>query len=570
MKFLNKILLIALVFSIASCDMTDLDLTENPNAVTPENASVNEIFNKIQVDLSEMFQATWNFAGGLSRQRTSTGGFTYNDVYSPVQFNFIWAEAYARIFPDVDALVGQAEEKGLDIHAGAAKIMKAYAMVALVDVFGDVPFSQAGQGTDEINPAADSGADVYAAAHALLAEAVTQLTGTSAAAPANDVYFGGDASKWIKAANTIRMKMALNTGDGAAIKDMVGAGIIESNGDDFQFQYSNNRANPDSRHWFYPDTYEASDGTYMANYYMWLLNGEKLDENENPIQDPRARFYFYRQVSDSYAQDVNVYSCIFSDEPDFAQRPQHFIDVDPRLPYCVLDNGYYGRDHMNGSGIPPDGPIRTAYGLYPAGGKFDDNSFSGVQNQGIDGGLGAGIAPMVLASFADLMRAEAALTLNTGEDARALLESGIQKSMDKVFGFRSVAPGDFARTFVDPVTGETVSVEDVYATPAENRVPDYIAHVLSTYDNADDDGKLEVIVKELFIAAWGNGLETYNAYRRTCKPARMQPTIEPQSGNFIRSAWYPSDYVDLNASASQKSDVAQPVFWDTNDGSCNY
>lgn len=536
MKFINKLFLIALVFSIASCDMTDLDLTENPNAVTPENASVNEMYNKIQVDVSDFFSSTWGFAGGLSRMRQWGGGFTYNDAYSPTGFNFIWAEAYARIFPDVDALVSLANSKGLEVHAATANILKAYVMVTLVDMFGDVPYSQAGQGTDVINPTADAGSDVYAAAATLLTDAAATLGATTAASPASDVFYGGDTGKWIKAANTIRMKMALNTGDGATVKAMTAAGVIEAGGDDFQWQYSNNRANPDSRHPFYPTHYEASDGIYMSNYYMWLLESEKLDANDVPVQDPRIRFYFYRQVSDSRAQDVNVYSCIFSDEPDPAFTPQHFLDVDPRMPYCVLDNGYYGRDHMNGSGIPPDGPIRTVYGLYPGGGKYDDNSYSGVQNAGVDGGLGAGIAPIVLASFSDFMRAEAALTLGTGEDARALLESGIQKSMDKVFGFRSVAPGDFARTFVDPVTGETVSVEDVYAGPAEAKIPAYIDHVLATFDNADADGQLEVVVKEFMIAAWGNGVEAYNAYRRTCKPGAMQPTIEPQSGAFVRSA----------------------------------
>lgn len=570
MKFINKLFIIALVFGISSCDMTDLDLTANPNEVTPENASVNDLYNKIQLDFNDFFSSSGFFTAGLSRMITNTGGFTYNDSYPPAVFNFTWEEAYARVFPDVDAIVPLAEEKGLDVHAASAKVMKAYVMATLVDLFNDVPYSQAGQGTDVISPGSDNGSDVYAAADALLAEAVTQLEAAADNGPSDDIFYGGNAASWIAAANTIRMKMALNKGDAAGVKAMTAAGVIEDNAGDFRFQYSNNRNNPDSRHHRYANTYEANDGDYMANYYMWLLEGEKLDENDNKFVDPRIRFYFYRQISDSYVQDVNVYSCIFSDEPDFELRPQHYIDTDPRLPYCVLDNGYYGRDHMNGAGIPPDGPIRTAYGLYPFGGKYDDNSFGIVQNSGTDGGLGAGIEPIMLASMTDFLRAEAALTLGTGEDAGALLASGIQKSMDKVFSFRSLSPADFARTFVDPVTGETVSVEDVYAAPAEARVQEYIDFVMAAYNAADADGKLEIVVKELFIASWGNGMETYNAYRRTCKPARMQPSIEPLSGSFIRSAWYPADHVNLNSNASQKADVTQPVFWDTNDGSCNY
>ena len=104
------------------------------------------------------------------------------------------------------------------------------------------------------------------------------------------------------------------------------------------------------------------------------------------------------------------------------------------MPYCIASiNGYFGRDHGNAAGIPPDGPVRAVYGLYPAGGNFDDNSFDFTQNAGTDGALGEGIAPIMLSSWVDFMRAEIALA--SSGDARALLESGMKKSMDKVFSF---------------------------------------------------------------------------------------------------------------------------------------
>ena len=33
--------------------------------------------------------------------------------------------------------------------------------------------------------------------------------------------------------------------------------------------------------------------------------------------------------------------------------------------------GYWGRDHGNDEGTPPDNFTRTASGVYPAGGSFD-------------------------------------------------------------------------------------------------------------------------------------------------------------------------------------------------------
>ena len=562
-----------MLLAFAACQDTELDLLDNPNAARPEQANPEDLFVSVQGAFDGIFQGAWSSGGSNARMISSTGGFTYLDVFSPGNFNGVWYNAYASLFPDADAIIEIASERGLDIHAGASKIMKAYAMVLLVDWFGDVPFSEAGLGAENLSPRADSGADVYAAAEALLDEAIAQLTDTKAPAPAGDIIYGGDASKWIKAANTIKLKMYLSTRlvDGSAgskIDALVSGGnIITDAADDFQGQYGNQRTNPNSRHPFYNNAYETTDGTYMSNYFMWLLAGEKLDAEERVVFDPRRRFYFYRQAADSYGQDVNVYSCIFSESNDEErinnEKPDHYLAVDPRLPYCVLPNGYYGRDHHNGSGIPPDGAIRTVYGLYPGAGLFDDDTFGDTQNAGVDGGLGEGISPYLLSSYVDFMRAEAALTLGTSDDPREMLASGIKKSVDKVISFTALVPSQMSRTVTDPVTGEENSIEEIFV-PSDSTVQSYIDFVLGQYDAAgSDDERLNVIMKEYLIALWGNGVEPYNNYRRTGKPDKIQPTIEPASGNFIRSHFYPNNYVDLNQNASQKS-ITDQVFWDTN------
>jgi len=572
MKLFHKLLLIALIWGVSSCELTDLDLQDNPNAVSPDQASVGDIFNRIQLDFKDFYNANWRFGGTLARMVHTTAGFTYQDFFSPSDFNFIWTEAYARIFPDIDALLAIAAERGLDVHAGIAKILKAYVLVTLVDTFGDVPLTEAGQGSENFGPKDDPGQDVYAAAEAMLDDAIAQLSNTVAAPPTNDIYYGGDVAKWITLAKTMKLKMAVTTRrvDSKA-KDKINALIAEGDlideaSEDFEFKYGTNRTNPNSRHPFYNEHYESSDGGYMSNYFMWLMRAEKVDDDGNFVIDPRIRFYFYRQVRDAAAQNVNVYSCIHSDLPDPAMKPQHYIDVDPNLPYCIVlpGDGYYGRDHLNGSGIPPDGPIRTVHGLYPGGGKFDDNSFGNVQNQGTDGGLGAGINPIILSSFVDFWRAEAAITLGTNDDPRALLESGVRKSIDKVFSFKSLVSADMAREITDPITGEVRTVEELFV-PSDSTVNAYVDFVLNRYDNASsDEERLDVVMKEFLIALWGNGIEAYNNYRRTGMPLKIQPCIDPACGEFARSAFYPAVHVDFNQNATQKS-ITDPVWWDPGD-----
>lgn len=570
MKLLYKIFIVTLVLSFSACDLTDLDLLDNPNAVTPDKASVNDLYNNVQLGFRTFYNDVNGATSGMARLTAQTSSYSYQNAFTPQSFNGIWYDAYARLFPDIENLLKLAEERGLAIHAGSAKIMKAYALLALVDIFGSAVNSEALKGTEIISPKDDPGPEVYKAAEALLDEAIAQLKAAPAgtAKPTFDNFYAGSAAKWATLAKTLKLRIALTTrlvdnSAGAKIKALVAEGdLIDQASEDFQFNYGNQRNNPNSRHPFYNDSYEASDGTYMSNYYMWLLRADKTDAEGNPFIDPRIRFYFYRQTDKSNIDDKSVYSCHFTEYPDQELKPAHYAKVDPRLPYCVAwEDGYWGRDHLNNEGIPPDGPLRTVYGLYPGGGQFDDNSFTGTQKLGTTGGLGQGINPIMLASFVDFMRAEAALTLSTGEDARALLKSGMEKSINKVLIFKSLVPATLSRTVV--VKGVSYTIDQLYV-PTSDDVKKYVDYVLAKYDAAASaDAKLDIVVKEYLIALFGNGLEAYNLYRRTGKPDNMAPALEPNPGPYIRSFFLPADHVNLNGNTSQKT-LTQQVFWDTN------
>lgn len=562
MKLINKLFILVLAFGLVttSCDNTDLDLLDNPNAITPEQASLNDLYNNIQLTFRNVYLSAEGNPGGIARMYHA-GAFIYENMTTNTTYNGIWNNVYSGLLPDIDALLAIADAGGFDIHAGTAKIMEAYSMMALVDLLKDVPYSEAIQGTDVISPSVDEGSAVYSAAIALLDEAIAQLSGTSAAAPTYEGFYNGNPDKWIKFANTLKLRAALNTGDASTINSLVGSGnIITSNSDNFEFKYGNNRVNPNSRHWMYNNHYEIGDGDYQSNYMMWLMFADKETVDGVTIVDPRIRYYFYRKVEDAAAQDATTYSCHFSTFPEQSAKPDHWLAVDPDLPYCIVPgSGYSGRDHGNGEGIPPDGPIRTSYGLYPGGGQFDDDGFQDTRQRGTSGGLGQGVLPIMQASLVDLMRAEAALTLGTNDDARALLESGIRKSMDRVESFEGLVPSTMGdqRELRD---GSSGTVKQLYGM-TQDRKDAYVDAVLELYDAANNNGKLDLVAKEIMIAAFGNGLEAYNLYRRTGMPANMQPTLEPSYGQFPYSFFYPTNTTERNANISQKS-LADRVFWD--------
>ena len=248
----------------------------------------------------------------------SNNSFSYDATIAPTTLSALWFNAYSSMYPDIDALDVIAMERGLDIHSGSAKVMKAYTLMALVDVFGDIPYSEAGQGTDVIAPKIDPGKSVYDAAIGLLDAAIAQLDGTTAAAPTSDVIYGGDAAKWITAAKTLKLRAAVTTyltdaSAGSTINALVAEGdLISDASQDFQWNYGNQRTNPNSRHPWYNNHYELGDGDYLSNYYMWLLRADKTDVDGNAVVDPRIRFYFYRKVEKADEQDQTTYSCHFS------------------------------------------------------------------------------------------------------------------------------------------------------------------------------------------------------------------------------------------------------------------
>jgi hypothetical protein len=201
---------------------------------------------------------------------------------------------------------------------------------------------------------------------------------------------------------------------------------------------------------------------------------------------------------------------------------------------------------LDDDGIPPDGILRTTFGVYPVGGKFDNNA--GKPGTADSGAKGAGIQPILMSSFTEFMKAEAALLLGTTGDARAYLESGVRKSIATVMDFGALKDAP-PSTFV----------------PSETVINGYVTAVLNRYDAAsDNDGKMEVIAREYWIALFGNGVDAYNTYRRTGKPGNLQPGLQASFGAFYRSFTYPSAFINRNSSVSQKPNNSVQVFWDTN------
>lgn len=556
-KKLHVIIILLLTgIVINGCETFDLNVKEDPNSLSPATADVNFFLNSIQQGLAAFitgvegsgFDGMSEFGMEATRMLNALNGNTYRQISDPGDFEQVWGTAYSSVLIDIRAMNELALQNELYTHAAIGEIIESYIMMTLVDYFGDVPYSEALKGAEGIfNPHVDSGASIYEAADALLVDAIANLNKSEVSLPDNDLYFNGDESKWIKTANTLRLKLYLQTRlvnssqSTSVINSLISSGnLIMASGDDFQYQWSTSSSAPDSRHPFFEKNFGGTGPSadfIMANYYMDLL------ANEYSLPDPRIRYYFYRQVGDYSDLNVVTNDCATQNKPSWYGPDDTFCTV----PDTNGLSGYWGWDHLRGDGIPPHDQFVTMFGVYPVGGPYDDDSFRNVSGSSApsEGLAGAGITPIMLASYTNFMLAEASLTLGTTGDPRVYLEDGMRTSISKVMQFgQSLATG--------PV-------------PSASDVEDYISDVLSDYDAGNSTDKLRIIEKQYFIALWGNGIEAYNTYRRTGQPDDLQPAVKvADPGVYVRSNWYPQTATVSNSNLTQKSDVSVPVFWDTN------
>lgn len=565
-NILKTIFIISIVSSVfLSCETFDLEQTKSPSQLGEEFIDPVYTFNYIQLQLPQFIESGNEFTQEIIRQRPMTGGTNYNSAYAPVNFSSNWSDGY-NILNAIKIMEPYAVEKNANYILGASKAIRVYVLLNLVDTYGDIPYSEALLGNQNLTPKYDKSSDIYRSLLVELDDAISVLNlPNNDKIPTLDLYYGGKES-WVTLCNTLKLKLLctarlagsdIGIADiGSSIKEIVDQGnFINEISEDFEFKYGNSRNTPNTRHPEYNRQYELNASSYQSNYFMWVISEEKNIDNIF-VSDPRENFYFHRQGS-------------AGGQPEFIlpnrTRPNHydeskynsFFDSSLRTAFTVSNwtgqanlpsGGFWGRDHGNAAGIPPDTSLRTVQGVYPIGGIYKITA-SDVQNEGVDGAQGKGITPMILSSFVHFMLAEAYLTLPTASasglaDAKAEFLIGINQSIDKVINFNS----DYTKF--------TPSQLNTFQSQKDN----YLQKVTFFYDGLNNERKLELIIKEFYIAAFGNGIESYNAYRRTGYPSNLQPTLESVSGTFYNCAWYPSNAVANNPNAPSNN-RERKVFW---------
>ncbi|MCC7232766.1 MAG: SusD/RagB family nutrient-binding outer membrane lipoprotein [Bacteroidia bacterium] len=245
-----SLLLIMATFSLNSCEKTYFEgVNDDPNSPTDVPPSV--LLPSIQAEIA------WAQGGDMARftslliqqVRGASRQFTVYETYNFTEDDFdnLWRlNLYAGPLMDLYTLNKICKDKGY-IHYGAVgNIMMAYGLMITTDCFGNAPYSQAFQGTQNISPAYDSQESLYADMNTLLDEAIAALDapdGSGVEVGSEDFVYGGDYTLWKKFAWSLKARLAIHKtkvpGSNAAADAItaINNGGFTSNSDDAQFNF---------------------------------------------------------------------------------------------------------------------------------------------------------------------------------------------------------------------------------------------------------------------------------------------------------------------------------------------
>lgn len=562
-KFVRILALAGVIGVVSSCNLTELDINVDPNR--PATASLALLLPVVENTAVGAFGAVNSNAMGFA------GLWNSSDAYdlSNTSFQGTWNAGFQNL-QNMEEMLKATEDGKNPRYRGIALVLKAYSMGHYVDMFGDMPYSEAWKGnsaTPNKSPKFDKDADIYEDLLKLCDQAVVELAKPQPVAVVGDYMGGGNAATWTRIARTVKLRLLLTSRKGRATgnADLKAAfdagGFITTPAQNWTYLFSTQVSPERNTHPWYGTYAGLGDPTYINHQLM----GEMILN-----KDPRLPFYFYRQASRILDQNNSTDRGTTPFGGSYLPLRASFLDdykaafnITGAIPAAELIYiaGYFGRDRADVSGAAADGPLRTTPGTYPAGGVYSDRSTPAVALTGqaaLNYG-GNGQWPLINSWNTKYYQVEAILD-NTGitGDAKALFEAAMREQIAVV-----VAQGLKS----DPNKAKT---------PATAEVDAYVNAWLNLYTAATtNQSKLNVVAKQIWFCSWGQGMEIWNLQRRTGYPVQSQfkqfsvgiqaPISKPPRQYALRLP-YPQAEGALNPNASKfVSDVIfdrDPVFWD--------
>lgn len=214
-----KYIALASVLSLGMSSCGDFgDMNIDPEHLNEANVPYSKLFSNAQHQALgsdwDMWRTGCIYASQWTQQLTSVdwwsnyGRYNYNDGYSAAFWDTFSGDRGA--MRDVTTCYDKWNGvEGMEIDWNIARIMRIYAFAKMTDLYGDIPYSQAGRPLLYSYPVYDTQESIYKSMLAELDEAQANLSTGTAVMGAQDLYYKGNAAQWKKFANSLMLRLAM-------------------------------------------------------------------------------------------------------------------------------------------------------------------------------------------------------------------------------------------------------------------------------------------------------------------------------------------------------------------------
>lgn len=212
-----KLILPLIAFTLFSCD-NYLDVNDSPNNPSADQITPNLSLSGVQNNSYRVLVQRMNELGNVfmnnwgANVNSFTGGYAeeFGITMSNNFYEDIWNSLYRNTYEFSNIINHPSAD--YDNHKAIAKIMKSFYFQYLVDIYGDIPYSEAHQGVNNVTPAYDDDQAIYRDLIVQLDSAIDMINNApsnTVAVGSEDVMLGGDMNAWVKFANTLKLRILL-------------------------------------------------------------------------------------------------------------------------------------------------------------------------------------------------------------------------------------------------------------------------------------------------------------------------------------------------------------------------
>lgn len=224
LKIKNALVITALLAAtVVSCKKDDFAINTNPSAVTASTVDYKSVLPAALSSTANIQATNWTVLQKWLGFWARSG--SYQSIGEEETYSFTndfgqgltpWNNLYYNA-TNYDFVIKNAKTNGAGMYEAIARIMKALDFQMLVDIFGNVPYSQAFDGGNIRTPKYDDDKDIYAslfreldAAIALINNPALSSSNNNPGIAINDLVYKGNKTNWKKFANTLKLRMLMH------------------------------------------------------------------------------------------------------------------------------------------------------------------------------------------------------------------------------------------------------------------------------------------------------------------------------------------------------------------------